>query len=154
MIDGDSSMPHRASGVVLPVLFAALAAAGLSLALASLGGAGFDRPHVEPPAYASPPAATPHHRAPNRLTTGASLPAAKPRARLIATGGTISNRGDRRLTADELLASVPGLASYVRAEGEQFRNVQSAELSLDDFCAWRAVSARFSARIRISLASS
>jgi L-asparaginase len=53
-----------------------------------------------------------------------------PKVRLIATGGTISNRTGGRLTSDELLKSMPGLDRYVRAEGEQFANVASSQLSI------------------------
>jgi L-asparaginase len=56
--------------------------------------------------------------------------APRPKVRLIATGGTISNRTGGRLTADELLKSAPSLDRYVRAEAEQFANVASAELTL------------------------
>ena len=55
---------------------------------------------------------------------------ALPRIRLIATGGTISNRTGGRLTADELLKSMPALDRYVRAEAEQFANVASSDLSI------------------------
>ena len=53
-----------------------------------------------------------------------------PKVRLIATGGTISNRTGGRLTGDELLKSTAGLDRYVRAEAEQFANVASSELSI------------------------
>lgn len=53
-----------------------------------------------------------------------------PRVRLIATGGTISNRIGGRLTADELVASVPGLDRWVSVKAEQFSNVSSSELTL------------------------
>jgi L-asparaginase len=56
--------------------------------------------------------------------------AARPKVRLIATGGTISNRTGGRLSADELLQSIPTLDRYVRADGEQFANVASSELTL------------------------
>jgi len=56
--------------------------------------------------------------------------AVRPKVRLIATGGTISNRTGGRLTADELLKSMPTLDRYVRADGEQFANVASSELTL------------------------
>jgi len=56
--------------------------------------------------------------------------AVRPKVRLIATGGTISNRTGGRLTADELLKSMPALDRYVRADAEQFANVASAELTL------------------------
>jgi L-asparaginase len=58
-----------------------------------------------------------------------------PRVRLIATGGTISNRTGGRLTSDELLTSMPGIERYVRAESEQFANTSSAALTLDQWLA-------------------
>ena len=62
---------------------------------------------------------------------GASSAAASlPRVRLLATGGTISNRNGGRLTAEELVASMPGLDRYVRPEAEQFANTSSSALSL------------------------
>src|ERR671912_521522 len=59
--------------------------------------------------------------------------AARPKVRLIATGGTISNRTGGRLTADELIKSAPALDRYVRAEAEQFANVASSELMLSQW---------------------
>ena len=56
-----------------------------------------------------------------------------PRVRLLATGGTISNRSGGRLTADELIKSIPTLDRYVRAEAEQFANVSSSQLTLDQW---------------------
>lgn len=56
-----------------------------------------------------------------------------PRVRLVATGGTISNRAGGRLTAEELLRSMPDLARYARAEAEQFSNTSSAALTLDQW---------------------
>jgi L-asparaginase len=53
-----------------------------------------------------------------------------PKVRLVATGGTISNRAGGRLTADELLTSMPGLERYARAEAEQFANTASSALTL------------------------
>ncbi|MCL4845800.1 MAG: asparaginase [Acidobacteria bacterium] len=54
----------------------------------------------------------------------------RPVVRLVATGGTISNRDGGRLTADDMLAAVPQLAVHVRAEAEQFSNVASTSLTL------------------------
>jgi L-asparaginase len=62
--------------------------------------------------------------------TAQAVEAVRPKVRLIATGGTISNRTGGRLTADELLKSMPTLDRYVRADGEQFANVSSSELTL------------------------
>ena len=56
--------------------------------------------------------------------------AALPRVRLIATGGTISNRAGGRLTADELIKSIPGIERYARVEAEQFANTSSSSLTL------------------------
>ena len=61
--------------------------------------------------------------------------AALPRVRLIATGGTISNRTGGRLTAEELVTSIPGIDKYVRPEFEQFTNVSSGSLTLKQWIA-------------------
>jgi L-asparaginase len=65
-----------------------------------------------------------------------------PRVRLVATGGTISNRTGARLTAAELLASIPNLDRYVVAEAEQFANTASSALTLDQ---WLALSRHLNA---------
>jgi L-asparaginase len=62
-----------------------------------------------------------------------------PRVRLVATGGTISNRNGGRLTAEELVKSMPGIERYAQAEFEQFTNLASSELTLDQ---WVALSKR------------
>ncbi|MGH9312586.1 MAG: asparaginase [Vicinamibacterales bacterium] len=56
-----------------------------------------------------------------------------PRVRLVATGGTISNRNGGRLTAEELVKSVTGLHRYVRPEFEQFANTASSALTLEQW---------------------
>src|SRR6185436_15450921 len=56
-----------------------------------------------------------------------------PRVRLVTTGGTISNRTGSRLTAEELIKSMPGIEKYVRPEFEQFTNQASSELTLDQW---------------------
>ena len=53
-----------------------------------------------------------------------------PKVRLLATGGTISNRVGGRLTADDLIKAIPNLDRYARADSEQFANVASSELSI------------------------
>jgi L-asparaginase len=64
-------------------------------------------------------------------STAVHAPAATlPRVRLVATGGTISNRNGGRLTAEELVASMPGLDRYARPEAEQFSNTSSGNLTL------------------------
>ncbi|HEY7059493.1 MAG TPA: asparaginase [Vicinamibacterales bacterium] len=55
---------------------------------------------------------------------------APPRVRLIATGGTISNRAGGRLTADELVKLLPDLGRWATPESEQFSNLASSELTL------------------------
>src|SRR3954449_1171230 len=61
----------------------------------------------------------------------AQAPAADaPRVRLVATGGTISNRNGGRLTAEELVNLMPGIERYVRPEAEQFANTSSSALTL------------------------
>src|SRR6185295_13394338 len=75
-----------------------------------------------------------------------ALPAAAadlPRVRLVATGGTISMKSSGpRLTAEELVAAVPGLDGYVKAEFEQFANVASSAMTLDQ---WLQLSKRLNA---------
>lgn len=56
-----------------------------------------------------------------------------PRVRLVATGGTISNRPGERLTADELVESIPDLSDHATVETEQFANVASSALTLADW---------------------
>ena len=56
-----------------------------------------------------------------------------PRVRLVATGGTISNRTGGRLTAADLVAAMPGIEQYAKPESEQFTNVASSQLTLDNW---------------------
>lgn len=56
-----------------------------------------------------------------------------PRIKLYATGGTISNRAGGRLTADDLVASIPDVGRYAKLETEQFANSASSELSLEQW---------------------
>jgi L-asparaginase len=56
-----------------------------------------------------------------------------PRVRLVATGGTISNKTGGRLTAEELVALLPGIDRYAKPEFEQFANVASAQITLDQW---------------------
>jgi len=62
-----------------------------------------------------------------------------PRVRLVATGGTISNRDGGRLTAEQLVQSMPGIERFAKPEFEQFSNVASSELTLAQ---WVALSKR------------
>jgi L-asparaginase len=59
--------------------------------------------------------------------------AALPRVFLFATGGTISNKTGGRLTVDELIKSVPNLDRRVMADGEQFTNVASGAITMDQW---------------------
>ncbi|MBZ5558705.1 MAG: asparaginase [Acidobacteriia bacterium] len=68
-----------------------------------------------------------------------------PRVRLVATGGTISNRNGGRLTAEELVKSMPGIDRYAQPEFEQFTNLASSELTLDQ---WVALSKRINELFR------
>jgi L-asparaginase len=56
-----------------------------------------------------------------------------PRVKFLATGGTIATRGGTRMTAEEVLLLVPGLQRYARPEPEQFANVASTALTLDQW---------------------
>ena len=56
-----------------------------------------------------------------------------PRVRFIATGGTIANRQGGRLTHQDLVKSIPDLGRYARVDSEQFANVASSQLTLDQW---------------------
>ncbi|MDO8679032.1 MAG: asparaginase [Acidobacteriota bacterium] len=56
-----------------------------------------------------------------------------PRVHFVATGGTISNRDGGRLTAEELAKSMPGVDRYAKLTFEQFANVASSELTLQQW---------------------
>src|SRR4051812_12293376 len=56
-----------------------------------------------------------------------------PRVKFLATGGTIATRGGTRMTAEEVLQLVPGLQRYARPEPEQFANVASTALTLEQW---------------------
>lgn len=71
----------------------------------------------------------------------AEQPSTLPTVRLIATGGTISNRPGGRLTAEQLIESIPLLDRFAVAEAEQFDNVESSMLTLDQ---WLELSRRVS----------
>ena len=62
-----------------------------------------------------------------------------PTVRLIATGGTISNRPGGRLTAEELVELIPSLERYAQIEVERFANIPSSELTLEQ---WLSLSRR------------
>ena len=56
-----------------------------------------------------------------------------PRIRFIATGGTIATRGSTRMSAEEVLQLVPGLQRYAQPEPEQFANIASTAMTLDQW---------------------
>ncbi len=62
-----------------------------------------------------------------------------PHVHMLATGGTISNRDGGRLTAEDLAKSMPGLDKQVRLTYEQFANVASSQLTLEQ---WLSLSRR------------
>jgi L-asparaginase len=79
------------------------------------------------PAIAAGQAAAPATQAQTAAATATA------RVRLVATGGTISNRTGGRLSAEELVKSMPGIERYARPEFEQFSNVASSELTIDQY---------------------
>ena len=83
-------------------------------------------PAVQPQAPPTATAPAPASASPARAPSGAALP----RVRLVATGGTISNRTGGRLTAEELVQLIPNLPRYVTPEFEQFANVASSSMTL------------------------
>jgi L-asparaginase len=56
-----------------------------------------------------------------------------PRVKFIATGGTIATFGGTRLNAEEVLEMVPGLSRFARPEPEQFANVSSTAMTLEQW---------------------
>ena len=74
-----------------------------------------------------------------------------PRVHLVATGGTISNRRGGRLSADEIVASVPGMSDVAAVATEQFANVASGQITLDQ---WLVLARRLNAIFREDLALS
>jgi L-asparaginase len=58
-----------------------------------------------------------------------------PTVHVLATGGTISNTEGDRLTGDELVRSLPGVESVAEITVEQFANVASGSISLDQWLA-------------------
>ena len=98
---------------------------------------------VATPAMARQGVATSSPATVTQPVTSPSSP--RPRVRLVATGGTISNRRGGRLTADEIVASVPGMADIAAVESEQFANVASAQITLDQ---WLVLARRLNAIFR------
>ena len=111
-IVGGMRAPLVGATLILTVFAGPGLAACAALSACASGNAGFNEPR-------NPPAQLPRPRL--------------PRVRLVATGGTISNRTGGRLTADELVNSMPGIERYVRAEFEQFANVSSGALTLEQW---------------------
>jgi L-asparaginase len=58
-----------------------------------------------------------------------------PHVHFVATGGTISNGDGGRLTAEDLVKSMTGVDRYARLTYEQFANVASSQLSLEQWLA-------------------
>ena len=96
------------------------------LCVSTLACAGTRPPQAPPPQNRPvPPAAA----APNDAIADPGRPAT-PRVRLVATGGTISNRPGGRLTAEELVKAIPELPRFATPEFEQFLNVASSQITL------------------------
>ncbi len=78
-------------------------------------------------------------------TSGEHPSGEHPKVHLVTTGGTIVNRAGGRLSAQELLASVPQIADFAHVEAEEFSNVASGELTLDQ---WIKLSRRLNEIVR------
>ena len=90
-------------------------------------------------------AQAPPQTPPPRPAAQAPAQASAPRVRLVATGGTISNRDGGRLTAEELVKSIPALPRYATAEFEQFANTSSSSMTLTQ---WLDLARRLNALLR------
>ena len=64
--------------------------------------------------------------------TGPAVAGRPPRVRVVATGGTISNAPTGRMTADQLVATLPRADHPGHIEAETFATVPSAALTLED----------------------
>lgn len=109
------------------LLFLTFAASSFSCAVAAQPQAP-QAPQAPPSAPA--PVATPASQAPAAQQASATAQPPGPRVRLVATGGTISNRQGGRLTAEELVKSMPAVTRYATPEFEQFANVASSSMTL------------------------
>ena len=67
------------------------------------------------------------------LWTATATAQTVPHIHLVATGGTISNRDGGRLSAEELAKSMPGLERHAKLTYEQFANVASTQLTLEQW---------------------
>jgi L-asparaginase len=92
----------------------------VTLCVSFLSCAARATPNAQP--SQSPPIAAP-----------AASPSSPPRVRLLATGGTISNRSGGRLTAEDLVKAIPDLPRYAAPEYEQFANTASSQLTLEQW---------------------
>lgn len=98
-------------------------------------------------ALAAPMGAQPAVPVPQPSPSPSSVPAPRttPRVRLVTTGGTISNRPGGRLSAEDLVASVPNLSNVAAVEPEAFANTGSSQLTLEQ---WLALARRVNALFR------
>ncbi len=124
------------------LLFLTFAASSFSCAVAAQPQAP-QAPQAPPSAPA--PVATPASQAPAAQQASATAQPPGPRVRLVATGGTISNRQGGRLTAEELVKSMPAVTRYATPEFEQFANVASSSMTLAQ---WLDLSRRINALYR------
>ena len=88
---------------------------------------------TRPPQSATPPAPTAAATSPPAAPATSDPERAAPRVKLLATGGTISNRQGGRLSAEELIKSIPTLTRYATPEFEQFANTASSALTLQQW---------------------
>ena len=113
---------------IRPSRFLALAALTLSTFSCAATSAAPKAPQAAPPPAQAPAAPIPASaQAPQQAAP------AGPRVRLLATGGTISNRQGGRLTAEELIKSMPAVTRYATPEFEQFANVASSAITLQQW---------------------
>ena len=124
--------------------FNCLSSLVLMVALSSCAAA--HQPPAVPASQAPPPSppqspTPPSSRQPERIPPDPTR-ATAPRVRLVATGGTISNRAGGRLTAEELIKSMPNVERYATPEFEQFANTASSALTLDQ---WMQLARRINA---------
>ncbi|MBA3639411.1 MAG: asparaginase [Acidobacteria bacterium] len=84
-------------------------------------------PATQPVRQPAPPQTLP------QAPASTPAPSPGPRVRLVATGGTISNRAGGRLTAEELIKAIPDLPRYATPEFEQFANTSSSAMTMEQW---------------------
>jgi L-asparaginase len=111
-------------------MFHAIRGLGAALVIATAIGCAASAQTSAPPTQ---PTASAPQSAPDAASPAPAAATTLPRVHMVATGGTISNRDGGRLTAEELAKSMPGLDRIATLTYEQFLNVASSQITLEQW---------------------